>query len=141
MLPIDLHTVMKEMNIYTKLLIASAFFCLIFFLLWIKCEKNERERFMNFNRKTVPVVALEKIKSPTMLAISFDEFFHIDTIIIRNQSGKALLTLSTEFVSFEDESMYDYSDFQSERHPFQMSIDEMRATCNLPEKDERGWAG
>ena len=116
---------MKEMNIYTKLLIASAFFCLIFFLLWIKCEKNERERFMNFNRKTVPVVALEKIKSPTMLAISFDEFFHIDTIIIRNQSGKALLTLSTEFVSFEDESMYDYSDFQSERHPFQMTIDEM----------------
>ena len=114
----------NDMSIYAKLFIVSVFFCLIFLLLWTNFGENERERFLKLNRATAPVAELERIKSPTTLAISFDEFFHMDTLIVRNQEGKRLLDIALEFYRIGEEED-DYSEFKNYRHSFHMSIDEI----------------
>ena len=118
------HFTMKDMNIYTKLFIASVLFCLILSLLWTSCGEKERERFLELSRATAPVAGLERIKSPTTLAISFDEFFHMDSLIVKDQEGKRLLDIALEFYRFWEEED-NYSDFKSNRHSFHMSIDEI----------------
>ena len=115
---------MKGTDIYTKLFAASVLSCLLFSLLWTICGEKERERFIGLNRETAPVPELERIKSPTNLAISFDESFHMDTIIFRNREGERLFDLPLEFHRI-GETDDDYSDFQGYRHSFQMSIDEI----------------
>lgn len=86
---------------------------------------NERDRFINFNRSTVPDDDLEQIKSPTPLTLSFNKFYHLDSIQWHDENGKQVINIPTICDNFEG---VDYSSITIENYgmvsPYHFPLDE-----------------
>jgi hypothetical protein len=89
---------MKNMKEFYKYRI-SAIICLIvsicLFVVFFISNNNERNRFLNFNRSTIPDDDLEQINSPTVLTLSFNKYYHVDTIQWKDKYGKQVLKIPT----------------------------------------------
>ena len=103
-------------------LIASIFVFTIFFV----SNEYERNRFVNFNRSTVPDNDLEQIKSPTAITLSFNKFYHLDSIQWHDEYGNQVMNIPTIYYKFEDKK--DYSDVSADNYwfmsPYHWPLDE-----------------
>ena len=103
-------------------LIASIFMFAVFFV----SNEHERNRFVNFNRSTVPDDDLEQVKSPTAITLSFNKFYHLDSIQWHDEYGNQVMNISTIFYKLEDKK--DYSDVSADNYwfmsPYHWPLDE-----------------
>lgn len=114
---------MKYYNFLASVcLITSIFMFAVFFV----SNEHERNRFANFNRSTVPDDDLEQIKSPTAITLSFNKFYHLDSIQWHDKYGNQVINIPTVYYKFEDKK--DYSDVSADNYwfmsPYHWPLDE-----------------
>lgn len=108
----------------------TAIICLIisacFFVAFFISNNNERNRFVNFNRSTVPDDELEQVKSPTAITLSFNKYYHLDSIQLRDEYGNQMINIPTVYYNFKDRK--DYSNVSADNYcffsPYHWPLDE-----------------
>ena len=83
----------------------SAIICLIvsicLIVAFLISNNNERNKFLNFNRLTIPDNDLEQINSPTVLTLSFNKFYYLDSIQWHDQYGKQVIKIPITFYNYD----------------------------------------
>lgn len=116
---------MKEFYKYRFYAIACLAISICLFLIFSILNYNERNRFSNFNRLTIPDKDLERIKSPAPLTLSFNKFYHLDSVQWRDVNGKQVINIPTIYYNIEG---VDYSDITAKNYmmicPYHFPLDE-----------------
>lgn len=86
---------MKTFHDYLSSAIISLIGSIVAFTIFIASCNYERKLFINSNRSTIPDTNLEQIKSPTAFTLSFNRFYHLDSIQLHDNEGKQVLNIST----------------------------------------------
>lgn len=107
---------MKWFYRYRVLSIVSSIISICLFAAFFIANNHERNRFINFNRSTIPDEELEQIKSPTTITLSFNKFYHLDSIQWHDEYGNQVMNISTIYYKFEDKK--DYSDVSADNYGF-----------------------
>lgn len=108
----------------------AAIICLILsvclFTAFFISNNNERHRFINFNRSTVPDDKLEQIISPTAITLSFNKYYHLDSIQWHDKYGNQVINISTVYFKFENRK--DYNNVSADNYcfvtPYHWPLDE-----------------
>lgn len=116
---------MEDFYKYRSVSIICLMISVCLLITFFVANDNERNRFMNFNRSTVPDDNLELIKSPTPLTLSFNKFYHLDSIQWHDAYGKQVINIPTICYNIEG---VDYSNITIENYgmpsPYHLPLDE-----------------
>lgn len=107
---------MKFLYRYYFTAIISLIISVCLFIAFLISNNNERNRFVNFNRSTVPDNDLEQIKSPTAITLSFNKYYHLDSIQLHDEYGNQIINISTIYYNSEDRK--DYSNVSADNYCF-----------------------
>lgn len=86
------------MNVFFKCRFCSIVSLIVSICLFVAfsiSNSNERHKFLSFNRSTIPDEELERIKSPTSLTLSFNKFYHLDSVQLYDGYGKQVINIPT----------------------------------------------
>lgn len=106
----------------------------IFWIVLENLNSEESTRFSNMNRNTACDSELEKISSPSTIALWFNNDFHLDSIILQTDEGKRFLSIPTVCYNWEvlDYSQVDYINYPIVTPEYnEENIDAMERLANI----------